>query len=63
MTRTKAVSAAIAITVASAFQVLGQGAYDTGATDEEIFIGVTAPLTGPASSYGIACAAHEPISR
>jgi ABC-type branched-subunit amino acid transport system substrate-binding protein len=36
-----------------------QNTYDTGASDTEIKIGITAPLSGPASSYGVACAAHE----
>nr|WP_295469334.1 ABC transporter substrate-binding protein [Mesorhizobium sp.] len=35
------------------------GSYDQGASDTEIKIGITAPLSGPASSYGIACQAHE----
>jgi branched-chain amino acid transport system substrate-binding protein len=33
--------------------------YDPGASDSEIKIGITAPLSGPASSYGVACAAHD----
>ncbi|WP_372500852.1 ABC transporter substrate-binding protein (plasmid) [Tistrella mobilis] len=31
--------------------------YDPGASDDEIRIGMTVPLSGPASAYGIACAA------
>jgi ABC-type branched-subunit amino acid transport system substrate-binding protein len=35
------------------------GTYDPGASDTEIKIGITAPLSGPASSYGVACHAHD----
>lgn len=34
---------------------LAQKKYDPGATDTEIKIGMTAPLSGPASAYGVAC--------
>ncbi|MGR3425117.1 MAG: ABC transporter substrate-binding protein [Sagittula sp.] len=44
--------------VAFAASAQAEGTYDTGASDDEILIGITAPLSGPASSYGIACAAH-----
>ena len=37
--------------------------YDPGASDTEIKIGITAPLSGPASSYGVACAAHDAYFR
>jgi len=37
--------------------------YDPGASDSEIKLGTTVPLSGPASSYGIACAAHEAYFR
>lgn len=33
--------------------------YDQGASDSEILIGITAPLSGPASAYGVACQAHD----
>ncbi|MES2480873.1 MAG: ABC transporter substrate-binding protein, partial [Pseudomonadota bacterium] len=39
--------------------VLAQKKYDPGATDTEIKIGITVPLSGPASSYGIACPANQ----
>ena len=51
---------------ASAFiagPALAQKTYDPGASDAEIKIGITAPLSGPASSYGIACADHEAYFR
>ncbi|MCA0239270.1 MAG: ABC transporter substrate-binding protein [Proteobacteria bacterium] len=35
--------------------VLAQKKYDPGASDTEIKIGMTAPLSGPASAYGVAC--------
>lgn len=38
---------------------LAEKAYDPGASDSEIKIGITAPLSGPASSYGVVCQAHE----
>jgi ABC-type branched-subunit amino acid transport system substrate-binding protein len=38
---------------------IAQSKYSPGATDAEIKIGITVPLSGPASSYGVACAAHE----
>lgn len=34
---------------------LAQKKYDPGATDQEIKIGMTAPLSGPASAYGVMC--------
>ncbi len=37
--------------------------YDPGASDSEIHIGITAPLSGPASAYGIACKAHDAYFR
>lgn len=37
--------------------------YDTGASDSEILIGITAPLSGPASAYGVACQAHDAYFR
>lgn len=36
-----------------------QKKYDPGATDTEIKIGMTAPLSGPASAYGVACAVTQ----
>jgi ABC-type branched-subunit amino acid transport system substrate-binding protein len=56
-------SQVLALTAAAGFALAGSAhaekAYDTGATDTEIKIGITAPLSGPASSYGIACQAHD----
>ena len=37
--------------------------YDPGASDSEILIGITAPLSGPASAYGVACQAHDAYFR
>jgi branched-chain amino acid transport system substrate-binding protein len=34
---------------------LAQKKYDPGASDTEIKVGMTAPLSGPASAYGVAC--------
>ncbi|HHX89317.1 MAG TPA: ABC transporter substrate-binding protein [Paracoccus sp.] len=54
---------AAAITVAAGGTAGAEAQYDQGASDTEILIGITAPLSGPASSYGIACAAHEAYFR
>jgi ABC-type branched-subunit amino acid transport system substrate-binding protein len=45
-------AAALAVGVAFATPVLAQKKYDTGASDTEIKIGQTIPLSGPASAYG-----------
>ena len=47
-----AAAAALAVGVALATPVLAQKKYDTGASDTEIKIGQTIPLSGPASAYG-----------
>jgi len=44
--------AALALAVALASPALAQKKYDQGATDTEIKIGQTTPLSGPASAYG-----------
>ncbi|GGC93837.1 ABC transporter substrate-binding protein [Chelatococcus reniformis] len=36
---------------------VAQGKYDPGASDTDIKIGMTVPLSGPASAYGLTCAA------
>jgi branched-chain amino acid transport system substrate-binding protein len=41
-----------ALSAALAMPALAQKKYDTGATDTEIKIGQTIPLSGPASAYG-----------
>ena len=51
--------ASAAMSVALAAPAYAEKQYDPGASDTEIKIGITAPLSGPASSYGIACAAHN----
>lgn len=38
---------------------MAQKKYDPGASDTEIKIGMTAPLSGPASAYGVACPATQ----
>ena len=43
---------ALAAAIALAAPALAQKKYDTGATDTEIKIGQTIPLSGPASAYG-----------
>jgi branched-chain amino acid transport system substrate-binding protein len=47
-------TAAIAVVVGAAFATpaLAQKQYDTGASDTEIKVGQTIPLSGPASAYG-----------
>lgn len=60
--RTRTVFAAFAVALAT-IPANAEGTYDAGANDDEILIGITAPLSGPASSYGIACAAHEAYFR
>jgi ABC-type branched-subunit amino acid transport system substrate-binding protein len=50
-------------TLAPCVSADAQKVYDTGATDAEIRIGITAPLSGPASSYGVACQAHDAYFR
>jgi ABC-type branched-subunit amino acid transport system substrate-binding protein len=42
----------VALSAALAMPALAQKKYDTGATDTEIKIGQTIPLSGPASAYG-----------
>src|SRR3978361_853145 len=43
---------ALALGAAFATPALAQKKYDTGATDTEIKVGQTIPLSGPASAYG-----------
>src|SRR6201994_52691 len=45
-------AAAVMLAAMVATPVLAQKKYDTGATDTEIKIGQTIPLSGPASAYG-----------
>jgi branched-chain amino acid transport system substrate-binding protein len=47
-------TAAIALALSATFATpsLAQKKYDTGASDTEIKIGQTIPLSGPASAYG-----------
>ena len=42
----------LAFSAAFTMPALAQKKYDTGATDTEIKIGQTIPLSGPASAYG-----------
>ena len=51
--------AACAATLLFAAPASAQKKYDPGATDTEIKIGMTAPLSGPASAYGVACPVTE----
>ena len=51
--RLGAVSAALALLVATGGQALAQKKYDIGATDTEIKIGNIMPYSGPASAYGV----------
>jgi branched-chain amino acid transport system substrate-binding protein len=57
-TQYRVFTAAVPILLCAA-SALAAGTYDPGASDTEIKIGITAPLSGPASSYGIACQAHD----
>ena len=47
-----AAGAVLALATAIASPALAQKKYDTGATDTEIKVGQTIPLSGPASAYG-----------
>lgn len=51
--------AACAATLFFTAPASAQKKYDPGATDTEIKIGMTAPLSGPASAYGVACPVTE----
>jgi branched-chain amino acid transport system substrate-binding protein len=48
----RSTAVAWALTAAFATPALAQKQYDTGATDTEIKVGQTIPLSGPASAYG-----------
>ena len=56
-TRTLAAACLVGLLLPAA--AMAQKKYDPGATDTEIKIGMTAPLSGPASAYGIACPATQ----
>ncbi|MFD0391748.1 hypothetical protein ACFQ4K_34155 [Tistrella bauzanensis] len=47
-----------AMAVLSSIGSASAASYSPGANDDEILIGMTVPL-GPASAYGIACAASQ----
>ncbi|MFD0391388.1 hypothetical protein ACFQ4K_31790 [Tistrella bauzanensis] len=48
-----------AMAVLSSIGSASAASYSPGANDDEILIGMTVPLSGPASAYGIACAASQ----
>ena len=52
MTVFRLTAALVALGVSLATPALAQKKYDTGATDTEIKVGQTIPLSGPASAYG-----------
>lgn len=62
MNKNVALSAAL-VAVLPAGMALAAPQYDQGASDTQILIGITAPLSGPASAYGVACQAHDAYFR
>ena len=55
----KTLSLVTALMACLSSSVLAQKAYDPGASDAEIKIGMTAPLSGPVSGYGVSCGTFE----
>jgi branched-chain amino acid transport system substrate-binding protein len=53
---------ALALGAGLASPALAEKKYDTGASDTEIKIGQTIPLSGPASAYGSIGKSRLPIS-
>ena len=56
------VASAVAVTL-SVSPAHAQKEYDAGATDTEIKVGQTVPLSGPASAYATIGNTSRPISR